>query len=101
MGRLARIVTDLKNPRKSEVGTKTKKQAYEIRTVNDIPYFQGLLKQLEEKAHSPVVVSNDSAKMIEQVGRQNSYRELLSVLRKDLETAERMIAEDQARQRIS
>jgi hypothetical protein len=94
------MVLGMKEPKTSNKAQQTKQRAYEIRGVNDLAYFQDLLKQLEAVATAPVSVGNH-AEMIEQVGKQNAYRELLSVLRKDLETAERMIADDQARQRAS
>lgn len=100
MGSLARAVLGMRAPKKNEGAKATKKRAYEIQTVNDIPYFKDLLKQLEEIAQQPVEVGNH-ATMIEQVGKQNAYREFLGVLRKDLETAERMIGMEQTRQRGS
>jgi hypothetical protein len=100
MGDWARRVMGIgKGPTKG-TAMQSKSKAYEIRAVNDIPYFQGFLKQLEAVAQKPVGVGNH-AEMIEQVGRQNAYREILAVLRKDLETAERFVAGDQARQRQS
>lgn len=100
MGTLARAVFGMKGPKKNDGAKATKKRAYEIQTVNDIPYFKDLLKQLDEIAQQPVTVGNHAI-MIEQVGKQNAYREFLGILRKDLETAERMIGMDQARQRGS
>ena len=61
-------------------------------------YFQDLVKQLENIAHAPVSVGNHQ-EMIEQVGKQNAYRELLLMFKKDLDTAERVLSQDQARQR--
>jgi hypothetical protein len=102
MGRLARAVFGLQQgpAQPAEHVVRVKKRAYEIRAVNDIPYFKELLQQLEDVSQQPVSVGVH-ADMIEQVGKQNAYREILSTLRKDLKTAERMIAEDQARQRKS
>jgi hypothetical protein len=91
MGDWARRVMGIgKGPTKG-TAMQSKSKAYEIRAVNDIPYFQGFLKQLEAVAQKPVGVGNH-AEMI---------REILAVLRKDLETAERFVAGDQARQRQS
>jgi hypothetical protein len=101
MGALARAVLGIKSGgRKTEPVLQSKARAYEIRTVNDLAYFKDLIKQLERVAQRPVNVGNH-AEMIEQVGKQNAYREILEVIRKDLETAERFIAGDQARQRQS
>lgn len=100
MGKLARMVLNMKEPKKTPEAAQTKKEAYEVRTAHDLPYFQRLLKRLEDASQQPVSVGVH-AEMIEQVGKQNAYRELLSDLRKDLETAERVIAMAQARQRLS
>ncbi len=98
MGKFAEAVLGLRKPAKTKVEKQTKNRAYEIRTINDTEYFKDLIAQMEAVANTPVQVAVHVA-MIEQVGKQNAYRELLQVLRKDLSTAERMIAEDQQRQR--
>lgn len=99
MGALARAVLGIREPKRPQANAaEMKKRAYEIRTVNDIPYFKELLRQLEEAAQQPVAVGNH-AEMIEQIGKLNAFREFLSRLKKDLDTAERIVAGDQARQR--
>jgi hypothetical protein len=98
MGALARMVLGMKQPTKQRVQKVSKDQAYETRTVHDSRYLKNLIEWLEEVANKPVGVGNHAA-MIESVGRSNAFREILQRLRKDLSTAERMIAEDQQRQR--
>ena len=77
-----------------------KRRASEILVVQATTYFKEILKQIEAVAHAPVHVGEHQS-MIEQVGKQNAYRELLLVFKKDLSTAERVLAADQARQRQS
>lgn len=100
MGQLARMVLGLRKPQpQSKAARVTEKRAHEIRQVNDTEYFQSVIARLERQAQMPVIISDIGAQMAEQVGRQNAYRELLIEFRKDLETAERQIAEDFQRQR--
>jgi hypothetical protein len=98
MGELARKVLGMKSKPKTKLEKQTKDMAYTIRNVQESSYFQRILDQLRTVAHAPVIVTTHQS-MIEQVGKQNAYRELLQMFEKDLNTAERMIAEDQARQR--
>lgn len=101
MGRLARMVLGIREEKKTdEVVVQTKARAGEIVTINQLSYFQELLAQLKSIAYQPVAVGDHPA-MIEQVGKQNAYRELLSVLERDLRTAERVLADDSIRQRNS
>jgi uncharacterized protein YgiM (DUF1202 family) len=93
------MVLGMRSPKDSLEGKRTKQWSYEVRNTNDTPYFKTVLAQLEQNAQQPINVTGNQAGMIEQVGKQNAYREFLQLLRKDLETAERMIAEDQIRQR--
>jgi hypothetical protein len=98
MGELARKVLGMKRPPKTRLETQTKDMAYGIRNVQESAYFQRILEQLRKVAHAPVIVGEHQS-MIEQVGKQNAYRELLQIFEKDLNTAERVIAGDQERQR--
>ena len=103
MGELARRVLGMKQPKRTQDYPEDalgKKKASEIMAVQSTTYFKGVLAQIESVAHAPVNVGNHET-MIEQVGKQNAYRELLLVFKKDLSTAERVLAQDQARQRNS
>lgn len=100
MGDLARAVLGMRKPKKQAAEAHTVDKARQIVDINDLTYFRELLKQLEKVAQMPVNVGQH-ASMIEQVGKQNAYREILDILRKDLETAERILAGHQARQRAS
>ncbi|MHC4703820.1 MAG: hypothetical protein ACYTFQ_24935 [Planctomycetota bacterium] len=101
MGELARRVLGMKQPKRRKdypEDAMAVKRASEILVLQGTTYFKGILKQLEAVAHAPVNVGEHQT-MIEQVGKQNAYRELLLVFKKDLDTAERVLAQDQARQR--
>ena len=98
MGKFAQMVRGMRTPDRQPVQKQSKDDAYETRTVHDSRYLKRVIAWLEEVANKPVTVGVH-ATMIESVGRSNAYREVLQRLRGDLATAERMIAEDQARQR--
>lgn len=98
MGKFAEAVLGWRNPLPRKEDETSKGRAQDILALRGMTYFQDLVKQLEAIAHAPVNVGNHQ-EMIEQVGKQNAYRELLLMFKKDLSTAERVLAQDQARQR--
>jgi hypothetical protein len=98
MGKLAQMVLGLRNPTPLPIQKQTKDAAYAVRAAHDGPYLQQIMTWIEEVANKPVAVGVHAA-MIESVGRSNAYREILQRLKKDLETAERILADDQQRQR--
>jgi hypothetical protein len=98
MGKFAEAVLGWRSPTPKKEDETSKGKAQDILGVQRMPYFKGLVAQLEAIAHMPVQVG-DHAAMIEQIGKQNAYRELLLMFKKDLDTAERVLAQDQARQR--
>jgi hypothetical protein len=99
MGRFAEAVLGIKRPKPLKSDQKIEDRANEIVRVNDSPYFKDLLTKVEEAAMAPIDVSNDSAKMAASVGKQAAYRELLAVLKKELETAQRILAQRHDRRR--
>lgn len=100
MGKFAETVLGLKRPKRSpQADKKLEDRANEIVRVNDSPYFRDLLIKIEEAAMAPVEVSNDSARMAACVGKQASFRELLAALKKELEAAQRLLAQRHDRRR--
>lgn len=98
MGKFAEAVMGWRKPSPRKEDETSKGRAQDILAIQRMTYFKSLVSQLETIAHMPVQVAEHAA-MIEQIGKQNAYRELLLMFKKDLETAERVLAQDQARQR--
>ncbi|MHC4714268.1 MAG: hypothetical protein ACYTAN_13530 [Planctomycetota bacterium] len=101
MGAFARKVLGLQRretaaPR-NEGGSK--QAARQVLDTWDMPYFLKLMAQWELIAAMPVEVDGDMAKLAEKVGRQNCIRELVIQLKKEKETADRILAQDMERQR--
>lgn len=99
MGDLAQWVRTRLRPEPREATQKMSKQhARQVVDAQLLPYFQELLARWEAVASQPVDVANH-AEMIEQVGRQNTYRAIVAELKREFQTAERILAQDAQRQR--
>lgn len=104
MGSFARRVLGLQlgeAPAPKREDKLTKQHARQVVDAWEMPYFKELLARLEARAQEPIEVSGDMSSLAEKVGRQNAVRELVRELRKEFETADRVLAQDMERQRRS
>ena len=100
MGAFARRVLNLQGPKSVPVvqDKEAKQNARQVLDVHELPYMKDLIERLDAQGSLPIAVEGGHEKMIEQVGRQNAYRILVAMLKKERATAERVLAQDQARQ---
>ena len=103
MGAFARRVLGMQTAKAAipALDKEAKLHARQVLDAHEMPYMQRLLTNLGQQASLPIEVEGGHEKMIEQVGRQNAYRILVALLQKERDTAERVLAQDQARQRQS
>lgn len=103
MGAFARRVLGMQAAKAAipSLDKETKLQARQVLDAHELPYMKRLIESLEAQGAVPIAVEGGHEKMIEQVGRQNAYRVLVALLKKERDSAERVLAQDQARQRQS